>query len=268
MIARSLHRVRRHLLDRLVLEPSRDPIDPGAQRRELLSFDGQALETFVQSNTEDDLPPDLVVLKFPGTAGRAERSTDFPMSMLPGFRVRMWTWNPPGYGGSSGRATMSSITKAAVAFRQQVVERVATSETRVWLCANSLGCATALHVAAGIGPGENRYGIMLRNPPPLDAVFKHIANRYPLGKLAHSIGDALCNEMNAVTTASRTSWPAVILQSGSDTLVPPKLQQQVIDAYAGPKRLVCMTGLDHGGPPEEEHIPLIQDAIAWLWQQT
>lgn len=267
MFSRSLHNFRRRLLDRLVLEPSREPMDFGTQQRELLSFDGQPLETFVQANADNGEPIDLLVLKFPGTAGRAERSTEFPMSMLPQLRVAMWTWNPPGYGGSSGRATMDSITKAAIAFWQQVVQRVAAPNTHVWFCANSLGCATALHVAASIDPGITRYGIILRNPPPLIAVFKHIANRYPLGKLAHSIGDTLCEEMDAVSSASKISWPAVILQSELDTLVPPELQQEVIDAYAGPMQLVLMDGLAHGGAPTESHEPQIKSAINWLWEQ-
>lgn len=267
MFSRSIHTFRRHLLDRLILEPSRDPIDPGLQQRELLSWEGQSFEVFVQSSADNGEPIDLLVLKFPGTAGRAERSTDFPMSMMPELRVAIWTWNPPGYGGSEGRATMASMTKAAVAFQQQAVARAAGPETPVWLCANSLGCATALHAAANIEPSDYRYGMVLRNPPPLIPVFKHIADRYLLGKLAHSITDALCEEMNAVITAGKVSFPAVILQSELDTLVPTTMQQQVIDAYAGPTRSVCLEGLDHGGPPEEEHVPLIQNAIDWLWQQ-
>jgi pimeloyl-ACP methyl ester carboxylesterase len=251
-----------------VLEPSRDPIDHGPQRRELLSFQGQPLETFVQANGDDDQPLDLLVLKFPGTAGRAERSTEFPMSMLPDLRVTMWTWNPPGYGGSGGRATMDSISNAAIAFWQQVLDRAAvTPTTHVWLCANSLGCASALHVAASIDPANHRYGIILRNPPPLAAVFKHIADRYPLGRFAHAIGDSLCEQMNAVATAKGSHWPAVFLQSELDTLVPPRLQQQVIDAYAGPKHVVCLAGLEHTGPPTELHEPQIRAAIDWLWQQ-
>ncbi len=266
MFRQSLYKFRRHLLDRLVLEPSREPIDFGSQRREVLTFNGRPLETFVQSNAQDDGPPELLVLKFPGTAGRAERSTDFPMSMLPNRRVAMWTWNPPGYGGSSGRATMNAITRAAVVFWEQVIQRVADPNTHVWLCGNSLGCATALHVAASVDPGH-RHGIILRNPPPLTPVFKHIANRYPLGKLAHSIGDALSEEMNAVSTARQVSWPAVILQSELDTLVPPRLQQQVIDAYGGPKKVVCMKGLTHFDAPTELHEPLIKSGVDWLWQQ-
>ena len=266
MIARSLHRFRRHLLDRLVLEPSRDPIDHGTQRRELLSFEDQVLEAFVRSSADED-PPELLILKFPGTAGRGERSTEFPMSLLPNVRVTMWTWNPPGYGGSGGRATMNSITKAAIEFWQQVVQREATDQTHIWLCGNSLGCATAMHVAASVKP-DHRCGIILRNPPPLSPVFKHIAKRYPLGKWAYSIGDALCEEMDAVVSAGKFVWPAVFLQSELDTLVPPRLQQQIIDAYSGPKQLVLLEGLTHGGMPTESHKPLIQAAIDWLWQQT
>ncbi len=267
MFSRSLHNFRRRLLDRLVLEPSREPMDFGTQQRELLSFDGRPLETFVQANADNGEPIDLLVLKFPGTAGRAERSTEFPMSMLPQLRVAMWTWNPPGYGGSGGRASMDTITKAAIAFWQQVVQRVAAAKhARLVLC-KQLGLCHRVACCCQHRSGITRYGIILRNPPPLIAVFKHIANRYPLGKLAHSIGDTLCEEMDAVSSASKITWPAVILQSELDTLVPPELQQEVIDAYAGPKQLVLMDGLAHGGAPTESHEPQIKSAINWLWEQ-
>jgi pimeloyl-ACP methyl ester carboxylesterase len=272
MIARSLYKFRRRLLDRFVLEPSRDKIDYGSQRRELLTVLGRTLETFVQFNfdfaggdrAEDAV--ELLVLKFPGTAGRAERSTEFPMALLPDVRVAMWTWNPPGYGGSGGRATMDSIAEAAVGFGQQVIERVANPSTRIWLCANSLGCATALHVASSLST-PHQFGMICRNPPPLIPVFKRIADRYPLGRWAHSIAECLPAEMNATLSARQVDWPSVFLVSELDTLVPPDLQQQIIDAYAGPRQVVCLAGLSHGGVPTDDHEPHIQQAIDWLWQQ-
>jgi len=277
MIARSLYKFRRRLLDRFVLEPSRHQLDYGLQRREMLTVLGRPLEAFVQSNcvqsgnervnsegADDDV--ELLVLKFPGTAGRAERSTEFPLALLPDVRVAMWTWNPPGYGGSSGRATMDAITQAAVAFGEQVIERVANRTTRIWLCANSLGCATALHVASQLNT-SHRYGMICRNPPPLIPVFKRIADRYPLGRWAHSIAECLPDEMNAPLSARHVAWPSVFLVSELDTLVPPELQQQIIDAYAGPTQVVCLAGLSHGGAPTDDHAPQIQQAIDWLWQQ-
>lgn len=269
MLARSLYKFRRQLLDRFVLEPSREEIDFGSQRREILSIHGQPLEVFVRGNADPVYDAiDLLVLKFPGTAGRAERSTEFPMALLPHVRASTWTWNPPGYGGSGGRATMDSMTTAGVAFCQQVIQRVANPNTRIWLCANSLGCATALHVASRLQDDEYRFGILCRNPPPLIEVFKRIADRYPGGRLAYTIADSLPAEMNATLTASNVAWPGVFLQSELDTLVPVKLQQQIIDAYAGPTQVVCLEGLSHGGVPTEDHQPQIQQAVDWLWQQT
>ncbi len=116
MIRRSLLPVRQYLLDRMVLRPSRHPIEHPTQQREMLDFGGRKLECFVQRNFEPDQSPELLVLKFPGTAGRAERSTGFPMSLMQEHRVEIWTWNPPGYGRSEGRASLAGNRRGCARF--------------------------------------------------------------------------------------------------------------------------------------------------------
>lgn len=268
MFQTSLLAVRRYVLDRMVLRPSRHPLEHPLQQREMLEFGKRKLECFVQRNFEPEGTPELLVLKFPGTAGRAERSTRFPMSMMESHRVEMWTWNPPGYGRSEGRASLSAIADASVAFWEQVSRRAGNGVVTTWLCGNSLGCVAALHVAATCHPETSRTGMVLRNPPSLIPVVKRVAQRYPLGWLTGPVIESLCDSMNAMQTAGRSTLPAVFLQSELDALVPPDEQDRLITNYAGPTRVVVMDGLEHGCIPTDEHLPPIADALAWLWQST
>jgi pimeloyl-ACP methyl ester carboxylesterase len=260
--------LRRRILDRMVLQPSRHPIEFAPQRRVMLDSGGRPLECFVRKNFEGDEPPELLVLKFPGTGGRAERSTEFPLSVLSDVRTMMWTWNPPGYGRSGGRASLSRIADVANDFWNQVTERHGDQSTRVWLCANSLGCVTALHVAASMQPDRGRTGVIMRNAPPLIPVVKRVAERYPLGRWMDPVVESLCDPMNAMLTARRVNLPAVFMQSELDTLVPLAFQNQLVDAYLGQRQVVLMEGLSHADLATEEHAPLIKDAMQWLWQHT
>lgn len=229
---------------------------------------GEPLESFVHYVGDRKSPLDLLVIKFPGTAGRAERSSTFPADTFGGANAEVWTWNPPGYGKSGGRASLARIQTASLDFLRCVLgsKRIADT-TRVWIVGNSLGCVTALNVAANI-PVMPRLGMILRNPPPLSDVVKDVAAKYPLGHWVDPIADSLVDEMNAPITAAKVKLPAVFLQSELDELVLPRMQQDVLDAYAGPTRFVLLEGLGHGSVATDFHEPLIEDALRWLWDQT
>ena len=273
MAPRTIHLFRRRLLDRMVLRPTRDPVEPEDQQRVWLTVAGQPLECYVHAADPHEpvsecAPPDCLVLKFPGTQGRAERATRYPLPLLPasGLRGEVWTWNPPGYGLCAGRASLQRMAEASLEFSRQAIERRASASTKVILCGNSLGSVTALNVAARMSlPGAA--GLVLRNPPPLTPVVKRIARTYPLGRLADRIAESLIEAMNAPITAAQVTLPAVFLQSGEDRVVPPRLQQQVHDAYAGEKRIVTLHGLDHHELPDESHEAAHREAIDWLWQR-
>ena len=267
--------IRHWILDQLVLEPSREPISFGAQTRCELEWNdaGEKLEYFVQRlGANSDAPADLFVLKFPGTAGRAERSTSFPAGNFPNSNIEVWTWNPPGYGKSCGKARWYRIEAAALKFWQHaMLSEAINDQTRIWIVGNSLGCVTALHVAATLTDTSSRtaqIGVLLRNPPPIADVVKHVAKSYPLGSLIHPVADSLADTMNAEYTAGLVQVPGVFLQSSRDELVLPAVQQKVVDAYAGEKQLVVLDGLTHAGLATEHHLPLIQSSLHWLWERT
>ncbi len=268
LLARPMQTIRRYMLDRIVLRPSRGFIDHGDQRREVMSVRGQSLDCFVARNFGDDEAAELVVLKFPGTAGRAERSSSFPMPMLEDVRVEVWTWNPPGYGGSGGRASLKGMALAAADFSRTVIRREDVRPSTIWLCGNSLGCNTALHVADRMSEFDGPIGLLLRNPPPIAPVVKRIAGRYPMGRFIGPIAESVCDEMNATSTAPRIPYPAVFLQSQLDDLVPPSMQNDLIERYGGTRRVVELLGLDHDGVATDGQMRLIESEVRWLWQQT
>ncbi|MEO1527653.1 MAG: alpha/beta hydrolase [Planctomycetota bacterium] len=266
LLGRAVRTIRRRLLDRFVLRPTRHSIPHQPKRREVISCGEWEIESFVQSFGPEGRPPDLLVLKFPGTGGRGERASEFPTAFLPGVACELRTWNPPGYGKSSGRASLTSIPEAARIYLRKVLEQTDRTVTRVWLVGNSLGCVTSLSLASRNDVPID--GIVLRNPPPLIEVVQREARRYPLGSLVDPICNSLVPEMNALITAAKTTAPTLMLQSELDELVPPESQDRVFEALAGPKRTLVLKGIGHGGIPSEDQHDEIAESIAWLWQHT
>jgi pimeloyl-ACP methyl ester carboxylesterase len=161
---------------------------------------------------------------------------------------------------------LESIAHRAARFSRLITAQPQFRRVPVWLFGNSLGCATAAYVASlGEVPVA---GIILRNPPPLEATVKRVARRYPFGQWADPIAESLPPEMNLLRTAPRVRAPTVFLQSEHDRLVPPELQRQVHEALAGTKRLVVLRGLGHDGPIGEEHEDEVAAAVTWLWQRS
>ena len=269
-----IHSFYRHLLDRFVLRPSRHQVAYAPKHRVVVSDQHVTDEYFVQWNSargsdatgenESKERTDLLVLKFPGTAGRAERASIWPAGHFPELTTKVCTWNAPGYGGSSGRATLSNIAKGATRFWRHATSELGASSPRIWLVGNSLGCATATYLAAQ--HRDHVAGLVLRNPPPLIETVKRVARRYPLGHLTDAIAESLPAEMNLLITASDANVPTVMLQSECDELVPPALQMKVYDRLPGPKRMVVMKGLAHDGITSDEHQQEIDDALRWLWK--
>lgn len=269
MVSELLQRIHIRLLNRMVLRPTRDALDAGEQARHEWTTPCGTLEYFVRARRGEDACAPWLILKFPGTGGRAERSTDFPLSLLPTPIGETWTLNPPGYGRSSGRSCLSTHVDVAEAFVRHAVARSSGRELRLMLCGNSLGCATVLGVAARLCRDEQflhefRLGLLLRNVPALPEVIRRVASHYPLGKLIGPVVARLPQEMNASKTAEQVTVPAVFLVSEFDRLVPPELQQQVHERYHGPKRLVTLAGLDHDGLLTDSHRPAMVDALRWL----
>jgi len=239
------------IADRLVLCPSTHPIDSGDNRRELIFSDQNVeIETWVSRFGDfENTPPAnrLVVLKIPGTGGRAERASIHPAELLTGPQSNstlaageVWTLNHRGYGGSTGPASMQNFVATLESFYDRI-ESLFPTETKL-VTGNSLGCLSALYLAAR----KDINSILLRNPPPLKQLISKRPkyNWWSLGG-AKLIAGKIPHELDAIENAAKSKCPALFVTSEKDTLVPVAFQQQIIEAYAGQKRQFILEGADH-----------------------
>jgi pimeloyl-ACP methyl ester carboxylesterase len=231
------------IADRLIMRPSRHALSTNGKRRETVPFRKGELEIWTQRTTASELDePELFVLKFQGTAGRAERSTYHPMDYWSDLSAELWSVNPPGYGGSSGTA---SVRHLAAVGRAAYLELARRAKGRpIVVIGNSLGAVTALHLSANFPVA----GLILRNPPPLRQL---IVGRYGWWNLwvgALIIAQKVPREICAIRNSRRSTCPAVFLSSRRDETVPAPYQEKIYREYGGPYRLLRMENAEHADP--------------------
>jgi pimeloyl-ACP methyl ester carboxylesterase len=73
-------------------------------------------------------------------------------------------------------------------------------------------------------------------------------------------------DLDSLASARRVRAPAVFLVGEHDSLVPPKYQQLVIDAYAGPKQVIHMRGTTHWQPVTGQAEVQLAEEIDRLWE--
>jgi pimeloyl-ACP methyl ester carboxylesterase len=247
------------LLDRLVLQPTQHPIPTNEKTRRFVPCGAGQLEVWTHRvGCVGGRQPDLYVLKFPGTAGRAERSTDHPADGWPGRGVELWAVNPPGYGGSTGRASLQHLSAVARTVYQALQQDAAGRP--ILVTGNSLGCASALYLAATVPLA----GLVLRNPPPLREVILGRHSWWNLGVGTRLLVRHVPQELACVQNARRSTAPALFISSGSDTLIPPPYQRQVVEAYAGPRRVLLLPEADHATPMTADEETQYAELLAWL----
>jgi pimeloyl-ACP methyl ester carboxylesterase len=210
----------------------------------------------VGTTTSDDA--DVFVLKFPGTGGRAERLNHSPLDAWLDLKGDVWSVNPPGYGGSSGQASLSKVANTADAVYAKI--RAESGGRPLIVVGNSLGCIATLYLAANYEVDA----IVLRNPPPLRQLIvgKHGWWNLWVGAMlvSQQVPDYLCS----ISNAERSRVPALFVSSRKDTIVPPNYQVRVMRAYAGPKRIVRLREANHSTPLNSEEQRRYADRLRWL----
>lgn len=249
------------ILDRMVLKPTRDPLDPESRVRRVVETPAGAVEVWIYQQVVPSPRGHALAIKFPGAAGRAERGGPHPFECWPGIEADIWVVNPPGYGGSSGLATLESIPVATQAIWEDACKRCGSSKPIV--IGNSFGCTAALFLAAHF----DVRGILLRNPVPLSQLILARHSWWNGGWLARWMIKAIPPELDAVSNATRCRAPALFFQSAADKLIPPRYQNLIIEAYAGPKRVFAAHGLDHHDPLPDKLREDYLAALAWLGDQ-
>jgi len=246
--------------DTQVLGWSHETLDPGIAKPHFVKVNGRRVECWVaRSPAASGREPQGYVLFFVGQGDRADRylSDEAYMWDKP---VELWGMNYPGSGGSQGPAHIALVGPDALAV-YDAVKQIAGNRP-IFVEGASLGTTVALCVAAA-RPVD---GVILINPPPLRQLIVGEYSWWNLGLISHYIAGQIPADLDSIANASRATAPAVILSAGKDQTVPPKYQRMVIDAYAGPKRIVDMPGRDHEDDLTRDAADKLAAGKNWLWQ--
>lgn len=253
-----------YLADLFVLYPTRHPIDVSDKTPLWIEGERGQIEIWVQEHRPSTAKlPNLLVIKFPGAGGRAENSSFHPFDAWKNHQGVIWTVNAPGFGGSPGDASIRNIDWVATSVLAAAKE--AHPNSRVVLCGNSLGCVSALYLAAK--PSHDIAGILLRNPPPLREAIRARRPWWQTAFLSWAVAASVPQQLSAIDNARRVIAPTLIVTSERDKIVPPQLQQLVIDELGGPVRQLVIDGADHGDPISEDQAGEYRESLAWLLEQ-
>jgi pimeloyl-ACP methyl ester carboxylesterase len=241
--------------DRLLLFPTRRPLDSGGAVRHLLPFHGGELELFHACSPGcGNRRAAVVDLALIGNGSRAEPAILDAAERWGDRPVEVWAVNWPGYGASSGEARLADIAPAALAAFDHVADG-----RPVIVSGHSLGTAAALYVAAH----RPVAGLVLLNPPPLRQLIVGRHGWWNLWLLAFPVAWQVPCDLDSLANGRRCSAPAVFLLSGQDTIVPLAYQWRVVDAYVGPKQIVVDPTAGHNDFPS----PLIDHRYAGALDQ-
>jgi uncharacterized protein len=248
--------------DRLILFPPGNAIaGPGVQRR-TLAHGKNTIEIFTAGSPgATNLEPRAFMLEFTGNMTRAEQIVAYVASRWGDKPVETWVINYPGYGGSTGGARLRNIAPAARATYDEL-RRVA-GDRPIFIAGQSLGSVTALYVAA------NRpvAGVIIQNPPAVRDQIWQQHGWWNLWLLAAPTAWQVPRELDSVANARRIAAPAVILLADADTVVPPRFQRRVADAYAGEKWIIVQKGGTHVTALSDADAERLRDGMTWLFDR-
>jgi len=248
--------------DRLILYPTTNPIAADGIARLVATSGGPSIEiwTFKSRGMLAGRPPIAHVLSFVGNASRAER-TGPRFAQDWGTRpVEIWAVNYPGYGGSPGPARVSSLAPTALVAYDAL--RAVAGDRPIFLDAQSIGTTAALYLAAH----RPVAGCVLHNPPPLRQLILGRFGWWNLWLAAWPVARSVPEELDSIANAKLVTAPALFMTADADEVVPPRYQRRVIDAYAGPKRIVHLPGGRHNDRATGDAAVEAQAGLDWLWQ--
>jgi hypothetical protein len=248
--------------DQFILFPSKSPIDaPGAQRRQLDFQSGKLEVLTARSPGAVVAEPEAYVLRFCGNAERAEWSAARFSAEWGEKPLEMWSVNHPGYGNSSGKASLSRLGPAALAAYDAIAAEAKGKP--IYVSATSLGTTMAMHVAAR----RPVAGMIIRTPPPLRQLIFKRHGWWNLWLLATPVAMGVPSDIDSLANAKKASAPAVFILIETDEVIPLKYQRMVVDAYAGPKQVVIRRGGDHNSALTPEATAELGTHLQWLWGQ-
>ncbi len=206
--------------------------------------------------------PKAFVLAFCGNGTRAEDITWYIAERWRRRPVEVWCMNYPGYGGSTGGATLDSIPPAALATYDAL--KAVAGDRPIFIDADSIGTTCAIYVASK----RPVAAMVLQNPPPLRRLIIQRHGWWNLWLLATPIALQVPSEMNSTSTGPYATAPACFLLADSDEIVPPKYHDMVVNAYAGEKVVIDLPYATHNSPVDSASEVKLQKWLDEQWVRT
>ena len=249
--------------DTFLLHPTTGAIaTDGATRMEVPVAGTTPVEVFIRRvNVNPGDEPGAFILVFDGNGGRAENAVFWGDDIARQHSVEVWSMNYAGFGGSPGKARLTSIAASALSTYDAIKQKAGDRPVMIW--GASMGSTAALHIAAH----RPVVGLVLTNPPPLRQLILGRYGWWNLWILALPVSSGIPADLDNVANAAKVKCPAVIVTAQDDFTVPAGYQQKVIDAYAGPKQLVPLPNAGHNTPAGQANPTAWYGAIDWLWTQ-
>ena len=71
-------------------------------------------------------------------------------------------------------------------------------------------------------------------------------------------------DLDSPTNAPLVKAPAIFILADKDEVVPMPYKQQVVDAYAGPKKIITLPDSGHNDPIHGPAVQEFREALDWL----
>jgi pimeloyl-ACP methyl ester carboxylesterase len=130
----------------------------------------------------------------------------------------------------------------------------------VIVAGGSLGSVSALYLAAR-HPVE---GVLVQNPPALREVVLAQSGWWHFKWATRLIAAQIPQKLDSIANARRAVVPAVFVTAQQDTVVPARIQRQIIDAYHGPSKVLSMPEADHATPMRDSELEQLRALANWL----
>ena len=153
---------------------------------------------------------------------------------------------------------MDAIPPAAIAAYDALAQRA--NGHPIFVAGTSMGTVAALYVAAH----RPIAGIELQNPPPLRELITGNYGWWNLWIVTSLINRQIPEEMNSIKNAAIVSAPGVFVLADHDGLVPPRFQEMIVNAFAGPKKSVMLRGANHDSRNTKVQEEEIEAGINWM----
>ncbi len=251
-----------HVPDQLIVSPAPGDMKAPNAVRSMIHYSGGDLDACAaRSALATNRAPELYVLFFSGnedrvnpwTAGVAQEWEEST-----GKAVEAWGVNLPGFGLSTGPAYVHRLGAAGLAAYDAV--RAKAGSAPVVIQAASLGTLAAMDVAAN----REVAGMTIQDPPPLRDLVLEYHGWWNGWLLSVPVALWLPSDVDSVANARRCRAPCVFITSGNDRVIPPKYQQRIVDAYAGPERHVVIPHGKHTARPDAVTAMEIAKDRAWI----